>query len=136
MGGSGSTEFICPSDTGEDNIIYSPECGYAPTAEAAVSALAPADPAADAKAALDAPLRFDTPGVRTIEDLATGYHAPADRQVQTLVYVLEGRLTLVRLRGDHALEEHNLIDARGSRAVRPAEAEEIFAELGALPGCL
>src|SRR5271167_2023543 len=25
MGGSGSTEFICPSDTGEDNIIYSPE---------------------------------------------------------------------------------------------------------------
>src|ERR1700677_4670824 len=47
MGGSGSTEFICPSDTGEDNIIYSPECGYAANAEAAGSAVAPVDPAAD-----------------------------------------------------------------------------------------
>jgi prolyl-tRNA synthetase len=136
MGGSGSTEFICPSDTGEDDIIYSPECGYAANAEAAVSALAPADPAADAEAALDAPLRFDTPGVRTIEDLATGYHAPADRQVKTLVYVLDGRLTLVLLRGDHALEEQKLIDATGAVSVRPAEAEEIFAELGAHPGSL
>jgi prolyl-tRNA synthetase len=136
MGGSGSTEFICPSDTGEDDIIYSPECGYAANAEAAVSALAPADPSADAKAALDAPLRFDTPGVRTIEDLATGYHAPGDRQVKTLVYVLDGRLTLALLRGDHALEEQKLIDATGAVSVRPAEAEEIFAELGAHPGSL
>src|SRR3984957_16967404 len=134
MGGSGSTEFICPSDTGEDDIIYSPECGYAANAEAAVSPLAPADPPADAKAALDAPLRFDTPGVRTIEDLATGYHAPADRQVKTLVYVLDGRLTLVLLRGDHALEEQKLIDATGAVAVRPAEAGELFDALGAPPG--
>jgi prolyl-tRNA synthetase len=136
MGGSGSTEFICPSDTGEDNIIYSPECGYAANAEAAVSALAAADPGADAKASLDAPVRFDTPGVRTIEDLATGYDAPGDRQVKTLVYVLDGRLTLALLRGDHALEEQKLIDATGAVSVRPAEAEEIFAELGAHPGSL
>ena len=37
MGGSGSTEFICPSETGEDDIIYCPECGYAANIEAAVS---------------------------------------------------------------------------------------------------
>jgi prolyl-tRNA synthetase len=136
MGGSGSTEFICPSDTGEDDIVYSPECGYAANIEAAVSALAAVDPAADAAAALDAPLRFDTPGVRTIEDLATGYDAPANRQVKTLVYVLDSKLTLVLLRGDHALEEQKLIDASGAVAVRPAEAEEIVAALGARPGSL
>jgi prolyl-tRNA synthetase len=136
MGGSGSTEFICPSDTGEDDIAYSPECGYAANIEAAVSALAPVDPAADAAAARDAPERFDTPGVRTIEDLATGYGAPGDRQVKTLVYVLDGQLTLVLLRGDHALEEQKLTDATGAVAVRPAEAEEIFAALGAHPGSL
>src|ERR1700761_3224735 len=122
MGGSGSTEFVCPSETGEDDIIYSPECGYAANIEAAESALEPVDPAADAAAALDAALRFDTPGVRTIEDLATGSAAPADRQVKTLVYVLDGKLTLVLLRGDHALEEQKLIDATGAVAVRPAEA--------------
>src|SRR5262249_61458280 len=31
MGGSDSTEFICPSPSGEDLIVLCPECGYAPT---------------------------------------------------------------------------------------------------------
>jgi prolyl-tRNA synthetase len=136
MGGSGSTEFICPADSGEDDIVYSPECGYAANIEAAVSALAPTDPAADAAAARDAPQRFDTPGVRTIEDLATGHDAPADRQVKTLIYVLDGQLTLVLVRGDHALEEQKLLDATRAVNARPAEAEEIFAALGAHPGSL
>src|ERR1700735_2292999 len=136
MGGSGSTEFICPSETGEDDIVYSPQCGYAANIEAAVSALEHVDPEADGAAALDVPQRFDTPGVRTIEDLATASAAPADRQVKTLVYVLDGRLTLVLLRGDHALEEQKLIDATGAVAVRPAEAGEIFDALGAHPGSL
>jgi len=136
MGGSGSTEFVCPSETGEDDIVYSPECGYAANAEAAVSALPPIDPVADKARALDKPERFDTPGVRTIDDLATGYDAPADRQIKTLVYVLDGALTLVLLRGDHALEEQKLIDATGAVAVRPAESGEIFEALGAHPGSL
>ncbi len=136
MGGSGSREFVCPSDAGEDDIVYCPGCGYAANSEAAVSVLAAADPGLDAAVALAEPARFDTPGVRTIEDLATGYDAPADRQVKTLVYVLDGAVTLVLVRGDHALEEQKLIDATGARAVRQAEAEEIFAALGAHPGSL
>jgi prolyl-tRNA synthetase len=136
MGGSGSTEFVCPSESGEDDIVHCLDCGYAANSEAAVSGLAPADAAADAAAALDAPARFDTPGVRTIEDLASGYDAPGDRQVKTLVYVLDGQLTLVLVRGDHALEEQKLTDATGAIAARPADAEEIFAALGAHPGSL
>jgi prolyl-tRNA synthetase len=136
MGGSGSTEFVCPSDSGEDDIVHCPQCGYAANVEAAVSAVAAADPVADKAASLPVPERFDTPGVRTIDDLAAGYDAPASRQVKTLVYVLDGKLTLVLLRGDHALEEQKLIDATGSVVVRPAEAEEIFTALGAHPGSL
>ena len=136
MGGSGSTEFVCPSDSGEDDIVHCPQCGYAANVEAAISAVAPADGVADKTAALPAPERFDTPGVRTIDDLAAGYDAPASRQVKTLVYALDGKLTLVLLRGDHALEEQKLIDATGAVVVRPAEAEEIFAALGAHPGSL
>jgi prolyl-tRNA synthetase len=136
MGGSGSTEFVCPSDTGEDDIVYCPACGYAANIEAAVSSLVPVDAAADAARALAAPERFDTPGVRTIEDLAVGYDAPAGRQIKTLVYVLDGQLTLVLVRGDHALEEQKLLDVTGAVAVRPADAEEIVAALGAHPGSL
>jgi prolyl-tRNA synthetase len=136
MGGSGSTEFVCPSETGEDDIVYCQDCRYAANIEKAVSALPPADAGQDAAAALDSPARFDTPGVRTIEDLAAGYDAAGSRQIKTLVYVLNGQPTLVLLRGDHALEEQKLIDVTGAADARPAAADEIFAALGAHPGSL
>src|SRR5271155_4961416 len=137
MGGSDSTEFVCPSPSGEDLIVLCPECGYAANIEKATSRLAAVeDDSAERSVALAAPESFDTPGVRTIEDLAVRYHAPAERQVKTLVYFLDGVLTLVLLRGDHALNEQKLIDATGANEVRPAQPEEIRDALGALPGSL
>jgi len=136
MGGTGSTEFMCPAEIGEDDIVHCPACGYAANREKATTHLPEASPAADAALARDVPERFDTPGVRTIEDLERRYDAPADRQIKTLVYVLNEKLTLVLLRGDHALEEQKLIDATGAVSVRPAQAEEIIEALGAAPGSL
>jgi len=136
MGGSESTEFVCPSPTGEDLIIHCPECGYAANIEKAASRLAYLDDSPERTAVLAVPEPFATPGVRTIEDLADRYQAPADRQVKTLVYVLDGVLTLVLLRGDHALNEQKLVDATGAVTIRPASAEEIREALGALPGSL
>jgi prolyl-tRNA synthetase len=132
MGGSGSTEFISPSDVGEDTIAYSPDCGYAANIEKATSSL---PPIAD-HGQLPAPEPFATPGVRTIDDLTTNYDAPADRQIKTLVYVLDDQLTLVLLRGDHALQEQKLVDATGAVTIRPAQPDEIFEALGAHPGSL
>jgi prolyl-tRNA synthetase len=131
MGGSGSTEFMCPSAIGEDLVVHSPACGYAANIERATSVL---PPASDGRGP-DEPERFDTPGVRTIEDLLV-YDAPADRQVKTLVYVLDGTLTLVLLRGDHPLNEQKLVDATGAAQIRAAEPAEIRDALGALPGSL
>jgi prolyl-tRNA synthetase len=136
MGGSDSTEFICPSPTGEDLIVHCPECGYAANIEKAASRLAELDDSSERTALLAAPEPFATPGVRTIEDLANQYQAPATRQIKTLVYFLDGVLTLVLLRGDHALHEQKLVDATGAVAVRPAQPEEIREALGALPGSL
>ncbi len=132
MGGSASTEFMCPAEVGEDFVVHCPSCGYAANIEKATSRLASA---ADA-AGPGAPERFDTPGVRTIEDLVSRFDASADRQVKTLVYVLDEQLTLVLLRGDHTLAEQKLADATGANALRPARPEEIQEALGALPGSL
>jgi prolyl-tRNA synthetase len=136
MGGSDSTEFVCPSPTGEDLIVLCPECGYAANIEIATSRLAAVDDSAERITALPAPEPFPTPGVRTIEDLAVRYQATADRQIKTLVYFLDGVLTLVLLRGDHALNEQKLVDATGATSIRPAQPEEIRDALGALPGSL
>jgi prolyl-tRNA synthetase len=136
MGGSDSIEFVCPSPTGEDLVIHCPDCDYAANIEKATSRLAAVDDSPERTVVLAAPESFPTPGVRTIDDLATQYQAAADRQIKTLVYVLDGTLTLVLMRGDHALHEQKLVDATGAVTVRPAEPEEIRAALGALPGSL
>lgn len=132
MGGSDSTEFMCPSGAGEDTVAHCRNCGYAANVEKATSALAQVTDGPG----LPEPVRFGTPGVRTIEDLANGYDAPAARQIKTLVYLVDGKLTLVLMRGDHALNEQKLTDATGAASIRPAQPEEIRDALGALPGSL
>jgi prolyl-tRNA synthetase family II len=132
MGGSDSIEFMCPTSAGEDLVARCPDCGYAANLEKATSALAPvADEAGPA-----APERLATPGVRTIEDLDQRHGVTADRQIKTLVEVIDGRLTLVLLRGDHPLADQKLLDATGAVTIRPAQPEEIVAALGASPGSL
>jgi prolyl-tRNA synthetase len=132
MGGSASVEFMCPSDAGEDLVVRCPACGYAANVEKATSAV---PEVADGPGPA-APEPFPTPGARTIEDLATDFAAPADRQVKTLVYLVDGRPTLVLLRGDHALVEQKLFDATGAATLRPATADEVRDALGASPGSL
>ena len=132
MGGSDSIEFMCPTPAGEDLVARCPDCGYAANLEKATSALAPVtDEAGPA-----APQRLDTPGVRTIEDLDKLHGVSAERQIKTLVEVIDGQLTLVLLRGDHPLADQKLLDATGATTIRPAQPEEIVAALGASPGSL
>jgi prolyl-tRNA synthetase family II len=132
MGGSDSIEFMCPSDAGEDLIATCPQCDYAANLEKATSELA----AIEDEPGPAAPERLDTPAVRTIEDLAVRYGLAADRQIKTLVQVVNGELTLVLLRGDHPLADQKLVDATGQPDIRPAQPDEIQAALGALPGSL
>jgi prolyl-tRNA synthetase family II len=132
MGGSASVEFVCPSEAGEDLVVRCPACGYAANVEKATAAV----PEVADGPGLPAPEPFPTPGARTIEDLATDFGAPADRQVKTLVYLVDGRPTLVLLRGDHSLVEQKLFDATGAAAVRPAHPDEVREALGASPGSL
>jgi prolyl-tRNA synthetase len=132
MGGTDSIEFMCPSQAGEDVVATCPSCDYAANLEKATSAL----PDLQDGPGQAAPARLDTPGVRTIEDLAVHYGLPADRQIKTLVQVIKGQPTLVLLRGDHQLQDQKLVDATGVADIRPAQPEEIQAALGALPGSL
>lgn len=133
MGGKDSVEFMARSEVGEDDVVACAACGYAANLERAESVLAPIeDPEVEVEVE-----RFDTPGVRTIEDLATfPGGATADRQVKTLVYSLDGKMALILLRGDHALQHQKLMDSTGAIDVRPAHGEEIQKLLGADAGSL
>ena len=133
MGGTESVEFMVASTAGEDDIARCPNGDYAANTEKASSGLADL---AD-EPWQGAPEKFATPGVRTIADLASGFEfAAADRQIKSLVYVVDGDPTLVLLRGDHELMEQKLIDGLGTQDVRPAHSDEIRDLLGADAGSL
>jgi prolyl-tRNA synthetase len=146
MGGSHSHEFMVVSPAGEDKVASCAKCGYAANLEKAQSRLGAKldvpDQAEDGDLNVEVPeevpiSKFPTPGVKTIEDLSKPpYHAAADRQIKTLAYVVDDRLSLFLLRGDHQLNEAKLLTAAGGTLGRPAGPEEIRKGLGALPGSL
>ena len=134
MGGDQSVEFMLRTDAGEDWVAACAGCGYAANLEKASSRIQEEDDGVG----LSAPEKFPTPGVRTIDDLANleDEGAPAERQIKTLVYVIDDKLVLVLLRGDHSLVEQKLVDNVESDMLRPAGEEEIRSALGARPGSL
>ena len=158
MGGKFSHEFMVPADTGENEVVYCDGCGYAANIDKAQSArgtLPDEEPAHETLAAQSAsgilpeeraasdtrrarlPEKFATPGVLTIEALTQPpYSIPAKWQIKTLVFLVESKMVLLLLRGDHQLNEAKLAAALGTAQFRAATADEIFAELGAHPGSL
>ncbi len=131
MGGSASIEFMVESPAGEDDVAICGDCGYSANVERATSAL----PEVENRSGGDAPERFATPGIRTIAALAEA-GPPPEHQVKTLVYRVDGALTLILLRGDHPFLEQKFVDATGAVEVVPADGDEIRATLGASPGSL
>lgn len=134
MGGSESVEFMVASEAGEDWIVTCPNGDYRANLERAVSRLDPVD---DGEQGVE-PQRLATPGIRTIAGLAEAHpdSAAPERQLKTLVYIVDGVLTLAVLRGDHDLQEQKLLDATEAAQARPAQPDEVAAALGALPGSL
>ena len=133
MGGAGSVEFMVRAPAGEDDVATCDNCMYAANVEKATSRLATAVDDEE----LDELEPFPTPGVRTIVDLVDfPGGASADRQIKTLVYLLDEEPALVLMRGDHDLVEQKLQDGTGAIALRPAHPDEIRDLMGADAGSL
>src|ERR1051325_2414111 len=133
MGGKFSHEFMVPAPTGENEVVVCDACKYAANLEKATSAV-PKSEISNSKLEIK---KSPPPGVVTIEALPKPPHSvPADQQIKTLFYLAEGKPALILLRGDDQLNEAKLTGALGTGTFRPAEAEEIFAALGAHPGSL
>ena len=133
IGGKFSHEFMVPAETGENEVVYCESCDYAANIEKATS-MAPKPEVGSQKSEIE---KFATPGVVTIEALAKAPHnVPAERQIKTLVYIIESKSVLILLRGDDQLNEAKLAGALGTPTFRPATPEEISNAMGAHPGSL
>jgi prolyl-tRNA synthetase len=133
IGGKYSHEFMVPAETGENEVVYCEACNYAANIEKATSAL----PKSAFPAATHPVEKFATPGVVTIEALSKPpYNVPAEQQIKTLIYLADGKLVIVLMRGGDQLNEAKFAGKLGTTVFRPATAEEIFAATGAHPGSL
>ena len=131
IGGSASHEFHVLADSGEDLIAYCPDSDYAANIELA-EAVAPATlPAAPSQSMQTVP----TPGVKTIEDVATFLKVAASQTVKTLIAEgTDGPVALL-VRGDHTLNEIKAEKIAGVNAPFALASEAaVRAVAGAAPG--
>jgi prolyl-tRNA synthetase len=124
MGGSGAHEYMAPCPAGENEVALAP--GYAANVE-----IASAQPqAVDLPGPLGEPEEVATPGLTTVEEVAGALGLASGALIKAMPVVVEQRgIVLVLVRGDHRLNEVKLRNALGAE-FRPAQAEEIEAELG------
>ena len=103
IGGSHSHEFHVLADSGEDDIAFSNGSDFAANVELA-EAIAPA---IERPAPSQAMSEIHTPGVKTIDDLATTQGIDPAASVKTLIVAgaQENQWVALVIRGDHRLNE-------------------------------
>jgi prolyl-tRNA synthetase len=132
MGGKLSMDFLAPAGTGENMLVTCERCDYA--ADLEIARGIPAAPVFPER--LEAPEAVETPGVATIEALASLLGVdPAATSKAMPVVTPDGTLVLGLLRGDDRLDEAKLAAVIGED-VRPADENEIREAFGADGGSL
>ena len=128
IGGKDSHEFIALAEVGEDTVVLCGSCGYAANVERAAFKKTPNPP--------EDPLPLEevaTPGIKTIEDLTRYLDIPAWRTLKAVIYMADGEMVFVAIRGDLEVNEVKLKNALGGAELRFATLQEVE-EAGLVPG--
>jgi prolyl-tRNA synthetase len=124
MGGSGAHEYMAPCPAGENEVALAP--GYAANVEVATADPQPVvlpDP-------LPAPEPVQTPGLRSVAQVADSLGLPAGALLKAFPVIAEHRgLVVALVRGDHQVNVVKLTNALGE-AWRPASPAEIADRIG------
>jgi prolyl-tRNA synthetase len=135
IGGTGSHEFHVLADSGEDDIAFCPDSGYAANVELA-EAVAPTVTRAAATRSME---KIATPGKMACADVAEFLGVGLDKIVKSIAVLSEkedGSTTfaLLLLRGDHELNEIKAAKIAAINPFRFASEGEVEQYLGCKPG--
>lgn len=122
IGGKDSHEFTVITESGEDEIIYCPDCKYAANSDKAQSIkdkIESGQPLPIAEVA--------TPGMVTIEQVASFLKVPQSHTLKVVFYTADGRLTFAVIRGDIEVNEVKLKNVLGCVELRLATEAEVTA---------
>jgi len=124
MGGNVSHEFMVRSPYGEDQIATCNGCGYLASRDIAARSLSSRAPASSSKKIE----LFDTPNLRTIDEITTHFKLKAEQLLKTMIYLADEKPVAACVRGDHEVHEgklKKLLSAHDFRLARPDEIERI-----------
>lgn len=132
MGGKMSQEFMVVCPYGEDRVAKSDGDDYLASLEIAERAnpLLQAPPAAVSLK----PEAFDTPNLRTIEELSHRFKIPASSFVKTIIYIADGQPIAALVTGDSEVNENKLRRLVQAKTLTQAVSAEIIAATGAPVG--
>jgi len=122
IGGKASHEFMLLVDSGEDEIIFCPKCEYAANMEKATSIKAAGKD--------EEPLAVEevsTPGLKSIDEVATFLGVKAGQTLKSVFYVADGQLVFVVIRGDFEVNEtklKNILKCTDMHMATEAEVKE------------
>lgn len=122
MGGSMSHEFMVRSPYGEDHIATCAQCGYFASQDVAGRALSGTTKGEPRGKLMEI---FDTPNLRTIDELSAHFNLKSSQLMKTLLYLADERPVAALVRGDHEVHEGKLKKLLAARELRLANAEEI-----------
>ena len=124
IGGSSSHEFHVLADSGEDCIVFCPNSTYAANIEFA-EALQPDKLREVANSPIQ---KIATPNKKTCEEVAKFLNVPIQKTVKTLAVMVNHKMVLLLLRGDHHLNELKAKKIPLLRDFRLASEEEIYSK--------
>jgi len=120
IGGKDSHEFMVITETGEDEVIYCPSCGYSANTEKAESikdTLSEEEPLPLEEVA--------TPGMTSIEEVSNFLKVPPSRTLKAVFYTADEKLVFVVIRGDIEVNEVKLRNVLGCSELRLATEAEV-----------
>jgi prolyl-tRNA synthetase len=123
MGGLGAHDYMAPCAAGENEIALAP--GYAADVEVAVAEPQPVE----LPPSLQEPRSAPTPGLSTVEEVAVGLGVPPGALIKAMPVIVNERMVLALVRGDHRLNELKLRAALDGD-FRLAHEDEIAEQLG------
>ena len=125
-----SDEFQTASPLGEDTIFTVPDTDIFFNAE-----IAPSQAPQGAQPTDTLPMEhLKTPGVTGVQQLSEVLGVPVERTVKTMLYIVDGVLTAVAVRGDYDVNEIKLRTALGATKVALADEATIKETTGAAVG--
>jgi len=120
IGGKDSHEFTVITESGEDEVIYCPDCKYTANADKAQSI--------KSKIESGEPLPIEavaTPGMGTIEQVASFLKVPQSHTLKAVFYIADGELIFVVIRGDIEVNEVKLTNVLHCIELRLANEAEV-----------